>query len=77
MSEWVKITTQDSLPKKPGLQYYEYVDCLIFHKGEKKFRPWNCEHQCWDTDDYDDFYCDAMDPSHYMIVTDPPAEATP
>ncbi len=56
---WVK--PQDALPTKPGKKSYEYVDCLIVHKGEIKMRPWNCEHLCFDDEHYDDFFCDASD----------------
>lgn len=76
MGDWIKITSLGSLPNGPGRETYEYVDCLIYHKGEIKMRPWNCEHLCWDDEDRDDFYCDAMEPSHYMIVPAPPASDT-
>lgn len=73
VSPWIKIISAEDLPKKPGLKSYEYVDCLIFHKGEIKKRPWNCEHMCWDDDEYDDFYCNPLEPSHYMPLPTPPA----
>lgn len=62
--EWIK--TSDRLPEKPGQKSYEYVDCLIFHKGEIKQRPWNCEHLCWDDEHYDDHYCDPLEPTHWQ-----------
>ena len=67
---WIKTT--DKLPEKPGLKSYEYVDCLIFHRGEIKLRPWNCEHLCWDDEHYDDFYCAPTDPTHWMPLPAPP-----
>ena len=73
---WIKITCANDLPKKPGKERYEYVECLIFHKGEIKMRPWNCEHLCWDDEEHDDFFCDAMEPSHYMKLPAPPSETT-
>lgn len=73
VSPWIKITSAEVLPKKPGLKSYEYVDCLIFHNGEIKKRPWNCEHLCWDDEEYDDFYCGPMEPSYYMLLPTPPA----
>ena len=75
VSPWIKITSAEVLPKKPGLKSYEYVDCLIFHNGEIKKRPWNCEHLCWDDEEYDDFYCDALEPTYYMRLPAPPTEA--
>lgn len=71
---WIKITCANDLPKKPGKERYEYVECLIFHNGEIKMRPWNCEHLCWDDEEHDDFFCDAMEPSHYMKLPAPPSE---
>lgn len=65
---WIRILSEDDLPKKPGIHSYEHVDCLIFHEGEVKHRPWNCEHLCWDDEDGDDFYCAPLAPTHYAIV---------
>ena len=66
---WIK--TSERLPEKPGVQSYEYVDCLILVKGDLKFRPWNCEHHCWDDEEYDDFAYEATEPSHWCKVTRP------
>lgn len=71
MSEWVR--TAERLPVKLGKADYEYVDCLIFHKGEIKLRPWNCVHLCWDDEHYDDFYCAAGEPTHWMPLPPPPS----
>ena len=68
---WVRITNSRSLPEKPGKKPYEQIDCLIWHNDEPKLRVWNCEHNVWDDAGGDDFFCDAMEPSHYMII-DPP-----
>lgn len=65
---WIRILSEDDLPMKPGIHSYEHVDCLIFHEGEVKRRPWNCEHRCWDDDEGDDFYCAPLAPSHYAVV---------
>jgi len=66
---WIK--TADRLPEKPGLADYEYVECVIFYKGEYLVRPWNCEHLCWDDEAHDDFFCNPHDPTHYMILDGP------
>lgn len=67
---WIKTT--DRLPEKPCLKSYEYVDCLIYHRGKIKQRPWNCEHLCWDDEHYDDFYCAPTDPTHWQPLPAPP-----
>jgi hypothetical protein len=74
--KWIRITGREDLPKKPGKRSYEYVDCLIFHEGEVKQRPWNCEHECWDDESGDDFYCDALAPTHYAVITKPLADTS-
>lgn len=66
--EWIRLSSEEDLPKKPGLSSYEHVDCLIIHEGETKHRPWNCEHRCWDDEEGDDFYCAALAPTHYAVV---------
>ena len=70
--EWVETT--DRLPEKPGLNSYEYVDCLILVDGEIKLRPWNCEHLVWDDEHYDDFAYEPTRPTHWKHITPPEAE---
>lgn len=70
---WIKIESLTDLPKKPGLRSYEQIDCIIMHKGEMKFRVWNCEHGVWDDSEGDDFYCGPLEPTHYFVLM-PPAE---
>jgi hypothetical protein len=67
--QWIRVLSEDDLPKKPGVESYEYVDCLIFHEGEVKHRPWNCEHRCWDDEECDDFFCAPLAPTHYALVS--------
>ena len=71
--QWTRITTMRSLPEKPGKNSYEQIDCLIWHKDEPKFRVWNCEHFVWDDASGDDYFCDPLEPTHYMII-EPPSE---
>ena len=64
-NEW--IACSDRLPEKPHKSSYEHVDCYIYIDGKILERPWNCEHKVWDDEDYDDYFCDALTPSHWMI----------
>lgn len=66
ISPWV--STKDRLPEKPNKEAYEHVNCIVLYKGDFMFLPWNCEHQCWDRPDYDDWFCNATDPSHWMLI---------
>ena len=68
--QWTK--PSESLPKKPGLDKHEHVDCLVSKKGEVLKRPWNCESWCWDTEDYDDWYCNPLDVDFWMLLPKPP-----
>lgn len=72
--EWVK--TSERLPQKPGLKPYEYVDCVVLVDGDMRFAPWNCEHECWDDEDYDDFRYEAKKPSHWAEITPPKVSAS-
>lgn len=68
---WIR--TIDRLPGKPGKKSYEYVDCLIFYRGDILIRPWNCEHHVWDDEEHDDFFCHPTEPTHWMPLPEPPA----
>lgn len=68
--EWIKTT--DRLPQKPGKASYEYVDCLVVYKGRVLKRPWNCEHEVWDDEHYDDFWAEATEVDYWMPLPEPP-----
>ncbi len=72
--KWQRIKALSDLPMKPCRKAYEQIDCLIWHKGEAKFSVWNCEHAVWDDAEGDDYFCDPLEPTHYMII-EPPEEA--
>jgi hypothetical protein len=67
---WYK--PQDQLPKKPGIESYEHVDCLILYKGQLLFRPWNCEHEVFDDEEGDDHFCNAEDVTLWAACQRPP-----
>lgn len=69
---WIKITSADDLPKKPGKRAYEQIDCLVIIRGEVEHCVWNCEHLVWDDSSGDDYRHDAMTPSYYLAITLPP-----
>ena len=54
--EWIKV--EDKLPYKDGnssifvLVYDTYNSIVV--------RPYNEYHKCWDDEDADDYYCDAI-----------------
>ncbi len=73
---WVSTLTwyrpQDQLPKKPGIESYEHVDCLILYKGQLLLRPWNCEHEVFDDEEGDDHFCNAEDVTLWAACSRPP-----
>jgi hypothetical protein len=71
---WRPIKSMHDLPEKPGKMAYEQIDCLIVYRGDVLRRTWNCEHLCWDDEEGDDFFCDPLDASHYMLTPYPPKD---
>ena len=67
--QWVFPTSKDHMPKKPGKAEYEYVECLVLYRGELLARPWNCEHECFDDEAQDDYFCDWNAVTAYMDLT--------
>jgi hypothetical protein len=61
--------TKDILPKKPGLKSYEQIDCLVLAKRGWEICVWNCEHECWDDSDGDDFLYDPLEPTHWIDLS--------
>lgn len=67
--KWVFPKSIADMPVKPGKAAYEYVECLILRKGEILARPWNCEHQVFDDEAQDDFFCEWREVTAYMDLT--------
>ena len=63
---------KDELPSKNG---NSSIHCLVFDKYNGiVVRPYNEYHKCWDQEDGDDYYCDAIDGkiTHWMKLPDKP-----
>lgn len=69
---WIK--TNKELPKGNENLNYEQIDCLVVLNGRIQHLVWNCAHQCWDDADGDDYACDALKPTHWMLFPGLPAE---
>lgn len=67
--KWVFPKSIADMPVKPGKAAYEYVECLILRKGDMLCRPWNCEHQVFDDEAQDDFFCEWSEITAYMELT--------
>ena len=66
--EWTK--TAYKLPVKPGIKAYEQVPCLVRIDGHIEILVWNCEHECWDDRDGDDYYCDPLTVDCYIPISE-------
>jgi len=62
---WIS-TADKKHPDKAGIERYEQILCLVVHGGNILLRQWNCEHLVWDTEDGDDYFCNADDVSYWM-----------
>lgn len=60
----------DGLPEKPGLKSYEQIPCLVKLNGDFAILVWNCEHNCWDDEDGDDYECDPLAVTCYVPLSE-------
>lgn len=70
MNKWVPVT--ERLPEKDG---DSQIMCLVYSTYDGIVcRPYNEYHKCWDDEDYDDYYCDAVGGkiTHWMPLPEPP-----
>lgn len=65
-------TMSSGIPERNPNKRYSQVPCLVYHRGEVKILVFNHEHTVWDQEDYDDYYCDIGDVSHWMPLPAPP-----
>lgn len=55
------ISTKERLPTRfDNSNDYCQIDCLVVQRDCIKHLVWNCEHNCWDDDSGDDWYCEPM-----------------
>lgn len=70
-SKWILVN--DELPKKDG---NSSIDCLTYDKHHNQIRvlSFNEHHHCWDDEDGDDYYTDAVGGkvSHWMSLPSRP-----
>lgn len=67
---WINV--KDGLPMKDGKSS---IYCLVNSEYDGiVVRPYNEYHKCWDTEDADDYYCDAVGGkiTHWMPLPNPP-----
>lgn len=68
MTDWIAPKSIADMPAKPGVARYEYVECLVLYKGDLLTRPWNCEHQVFDDEHRNDFFCEWDAVTAYRVI---------
>ena len=73
--EWISV--KDRLPEngEKGNPKDDHIYCLVVDKTMGVVvRPYSQYHNCWDLEDGDDYYCDAVDGkiTHWMTLPCPP-----
>ena len=54
--DWIKV--EDKLPKSE--KENDSIPCLVYTKGVVVIRVYNMYHKCWDDEDGDDHYTEAV-----------------
>ena len=73
--QWIPVTKE--LPKKDG---ESSIYCLVYDTYNYiVVRPFNEAHHCWDQEDGDDYFTDAVGGmiTHWMPLPEPPQNTTP
>jgi hypothetical protein len=50
----------------------DHVDCLVKKNGAVMIRPWNTRFKCFDTEDYDDHFCEPNEAEWWTYLAYPP-----
>ena len=75
--KWISV--KDDLPPRDKSKRYSQVMCLVRDKSHGIVcRPFNHEHHCWDDEDLDDYYTDAVggNITHWMPLPESPVFKT-
>lgn len=70
MEDWIKV--EDRLPEKDG---NSSIYCIVYSNYDGVVvRPYNEYHKCWDLEDGDDHYCEAVGGkiTHWMPIPEAP-----
>jgi len=61
---WIK--TSEQRPEREPNVKYSNPRVLVYTEGEVKILCFNHEHECWDDESGDDYYCDVEDVEYWM-----------
>lgn len=54
----MNLWTTDKNKLKKTEKGFQQIQCLVMRKGLIKLLFWNCDHECWDNSEGDDYECD-------------------
>ena len=69
---WIK-TSEQRPEKKPRLKYSD-PKVLVWSEGEVMMLCFNHDHECWDDESGDDYYCDIEDVEYWMPLPEEPKQ---
>lgn len=68
--DWIK--TSERKPERLPNVRYSNPKVIVWHKGEVTMLCFNHEHECWDDEDGDDYYCDIESVEYWMPLPNKP-----
>lgn len=72
---WIK--TSEQIPLKTGKSSYEQIACLVVRNGDIRIAVWNFQECSWDTEDGDDFLCEASGCPYWAELPELPNKKHP
>jgi len=61
---WIK-TSEKKPPREPNVKYSN-PSVIVYYKREVMMLCFNHEHECWDDESGDDYFCDVEDVEYWM-----------
>lgn len=69
---WIK-TSEQRPPREPNVKYSN-PRVLVCTEGEVKILRFSHEHECWDDESGDYYYCDVEDVEYWMPLPEEPKQ---
>lgn len=69
-SPWIR--TSDRLPQKEEGSRSDHTWCLVYYRNDVRILAYNHHYQVWDDESADDYECDPLGVSHWMLLPAPP-----
>lgn len=69
---WIK-TSEQRPPREPNVKYSN-PKVIVYYNEEVMMLCFNHEHECWDDESGDDYYCDVEDVEYWMPLPKEPKQ---